>query len=134
MAQAPKITKRPLSPHLQVYRWPLGMAMSIMHRITGAALATGLLVVSWMLLAAATGPGAWGIFQDFVTSGLGLLMIFGWSLALFYHMCSGVRHLIWDTVHLFTLKNARRSSLIVLFCAAALTVIFWCAASPWKGE
>lgn len=134
MAQTPPNTKRPLSPHLQVYRWPLGMAMSIMHRITGAALAVGLLMVTWMLLAAATGPAAWDLFQNFVRSGLGMLMLFGWSLALFYHMSNGVRHLIWDTVHLFKLENAKRSSLVVLLCAAALTVVFWCAACPWKGE
>ncbi|MBU0858721.1 MAG: succinate dehydrogenase, cytochrome b556 subunit [Alphaproteobacteria bacterium] len=134
MAEAPKNSPRPLSPHLQIYRWPLGMAMSIMHRASGAALAVGTLMIIWMLLAAAYGPSAWQDFNDFASSGLGQVMLFGWTAALFYHLCNGVRHLIWDTAHLFKLENANRAGLVVLLAAAIMTALFWCAASPWKGE
>lgn len=134
MTKTVKAAARPLSPHLQIYRWPLGMAMSILHRMTGAALAVGTLMVVWMLLAAASGPAAWAVFTGFAGSGLGMLMLFGWTVALFYHMCNGVRHLFWDSVLLFKLQNAKRAGLVVLLMTAVMTVLFWCAACPWKGE
>lgn len=120
--------ERPLSPHLQIYRWPLGMAMSILHRMTGAAMAVGLVMVTWMLLAAASGAAAYDQFTGFCNTPVGRLMLFGWSAALFYHMCNGVRHLCWDTVHLLELKNANRAGYIVLAAAALLLVWFWRAA------
>lgn len=134
MTDAPKTIERPLSPHLQIYRWPLGMAMSIMHRISGAALAVGLIAVCWMLLAAATGPQAWAVFQEFWLSLPGQVMLFGWTMALFYHTLSGIRHLIWDTGALFDVRKSNYVSYAVLIAAAAMTALFWCAASPWKGE
>ena len=125
MAESPKLKARPLSPHLQIYRWPLGMAMSILHRMTGAALAVGIVMVVWMLAAAAAGPAAWDVFQAVVKSPLGMLALFGWTLALFYHMCNGVRHLVWDTARLFDLKHAKLAGLAVLVAAAALTALLW---------
>jgi succinate dehydrogenase / fumarate reductase cytochrome b subunit len=125
MAEAPKIKARPLSPHLQIYRWPLGMAMSILHRMTGAALAVGIVMVVWMLAAAASGPAAWDMFRMVVKTPLGMLALFGWTLALFYHMCNGVRHLVWDTARLFDLKHAKLAGLAVLVAAAALTALLW---------
>ncbi len=120
-----KAPSRPLSPHLQIYRWQLTMSMSILHRITGGALATGTLMVMWGLLAAATGPHAWGQFTGFCRSYIGIFMIFGWSAALYYHLCNGVRHLIWDTVHFLDIKNAYRAGYIVLLSAALLTALTW---------
>lgn len=117
--------ERPLSPHLQIYRWPLNMALSILHRMTGAAMAAGLAMVAWMLLAAASGEDYYGQFVWFCSTALGRLMLFGWSAALFYHMCNGVRHLCWDTVHLLELKNANRAGYIVLAAAALLLFWFW---------
>lgn len=125
MAESPKLKARPLSPHLQIYRWPLGMAMSILHRMTGAALAVGIVMVVWMLAAAAAGPAAWDVFQSVVKSPLGMLALFGWTIALFYHMCNGVRHLVWDTARLFDLKHAKLAGLAVLVAAAALTALLW---------
>lgn len=116
---------RPLSPHLQIYRWPLGMAMSIMHRMSGAALAVGTLILVWMLAAAAAGPGAWDSFQAVVMTPFGLLALFGWSVALFYHMCNGVRHLVWDTARLFAVKHANAAGWAVLVMTAALTALLW---------
>ena len=87
---------RPLSPHLQVYRPQLTSVMSILHRLTGIALAVGtLLLVAW-LVAAATSPQAFGAIQAFNGSWIGRVLLFGWSFALFYHLCNGIRHLFWD--------------------------------------
>jgi succinate dehydrogenase / fumarate reductase cytochrome b subunit len=132
MAQAPQTGQRPLSPHLQIYRWPLTMAMSIMHRISGCALAVGLLLVTGMLVSAAKGPEAWSAYQGFLQTPLVMFAMFGWSLALFYHMCSGTRHLIMDTGRLFNLKHAKLSSMIVLVVAALLVAGFWFAMSAGK--
>src|SRR5690348_15437891 len=86
---------RPLSPHLQVYRLPLTAVMSITHRITGVGLSLGLIVVTVWLVAAAYGPEAYDAFAGFMVSWLGLLILLGFSLALFFHLCNGIRHLLW---------------------------------------
>jgi len=88
---------RPLSPHLQVYRWPITMAMSIAHRVTGGALYVGSLLLIWLLVAAATGPHAYEIASAVFGSIIGRLVLFGYTLALFHHMFGGLRHFIWDT-------------------------------------
>jgi succinate dehydrogenase / fumarate reductase cytochrome b subunit len=116
-------TERPLSPHLQIYRWQLTMAMSILHRICGAALAVGIAMIVWLLVSAAAGEDAYNQFIAFCNSLIGKLMLSGWALALSYHLCNGVRHLIWDTVHLFELKNAYRAGYVVLLAAAALAAV-----------
>ncbi len=133
MADAPKTAARPLSPHLQVYRPQLTSMTSILHRVTGAALAVGTLMVVWMLLAAATGMGAWITFQNFAASPLGLLMLFGWTVALYYHLCNGIRHLLWDMGYLFAIKDAYRAGYIVLALTFVLTVLTWWIACPWSG-
>ena len=116
---------RPLSPHLQIYRWTLTMAMSILHRATGAALAVGILMVVWMLLAAASGEAAFAQFQAFNGSVLGQLMLFGWTVSLFYHMGNGVRHLVWDMGRGFEIPAAYRSGYAVLVFTAILTGLVW---------
>lgn len=116
---------RPLSPHLQVYKPQMTTIMSILHRMTGAALAVGTLMVCWWLVAAASGPVAYAVAMDFVSSPLGTFMMFGWSVALFYHMCNGIRHLFWDTARLFEMKNATRAGWLVLLCTVALTFGVW---------
>lgn len=133
-ADRPHTADRPLSPHLQIYRWPLGMAMSIIHRVSGVALAVGTAMVAWMLVAAATGPEAWTTFRDFCLSPWGQFMLLGWTAALSYHLCNGVRHLIWDTGRLFTIKNANAAGYVVLLGAAAITIGMWAVLCPWKGE
>lgn len=130
MSEHTKTMERPLSPHLQIYRWQLTMTMSILHRMSGAALAVGTLMVIWMLLGLASGPQAWGVFQMFVTSWIGKLMLFGWSAALFYHMCNGVRHLFWDAGYGFEIRNAYRSGYVVLAAAVLLTAVVWCGICP----
>jgi succinate dehydrogenase / fumarate reductase cytochrome b subunit len=116
---------RPLSPHLQVYRFQWTMALSILHRITGVALAVGTLLLVWWLVAAASGPEAFATVQGFIGSILGRLLLFGWTLALFYHLCNGIRHLFWDAGYGFELDVAYRSGLAVLGASVALTLISW---------
>ncbi len=116
---------RPLSPHLQVYRWQWTMALSILHRITGVALGVGSLLLVYWLAAAATGPEAYTRAQGFVGSWFGMLLLFGFSLALFYHLANGIRHLFWDAGRGFELKTAYASGLAVLAAAVVLTGFAW---------
>ncbi|SDR36527.1 succinate dehydrogenase subunit C [Rhizobiales bacterium GAS113] len=88
---------RPLSPHLQVYRWPITMAMSIAHRVTGGALYVGSLLLVWLLVAAATSQHAYELAGLVFGSIIGRLVLFGYTLALFHHMLGGLRHFLWDT-------------------------------------
>jgi succinate dehydrogenase / fumarate reductase cytochrome b subunit len=118
-------SNRPLSPHLQVYRLPLLANLSILHRITGAALSVGALMVAWWLVAAAMGEGPYNTAMNFARSPLGIFMMFGWSVALYYHLFNGIRHLIWDTGRGFKLKNAYMSGYIVLLLTALATAATW---------
>lgn len=118
-------TNRPLSPHLQIYKPQLTSMMSIMHRATGIALAVGTLLLVWWLIAAATGEDTFGDVQAFNVSWVGRLLLFGWSYALFYHLCNGIRHLFWDAGKGFELASAYRSGWVVVVVSIALTVIAW---------
>lgn len=116
---------RPLSPHLQVYKLPLTAVMSITHRITGVGLAVGTLLLVWWLVAAAAGPEAFARAQGFIGSFFGLLLMFGWSAALYYHLCNGIRHLVWDAGKAIELTDADRNNKVVLGATAVLTVLTW---------
>jgi succinate dehydrogenase / fumarate reductase cytochrome b subunit len=124
-AKAPPRRERPLSPHLQIYRPQLTSILSITHRGTGIALAVGTLLLVCWLIAAATGPQAFASLQSFMGSWLGLLLLFGWSASLFYHLANGIRHLFWDAGLGFDLKTAYASGWLVLAATAALTLIAW---------
>lgn len=120
-----KLVRRPLSPHLQVYRPQITSVLSICHRISGVALAVGtFLMVSW-LLAAAQGPAAFAEAQGFMGSFLGRLMLFGWTFALFYHFCNGIRHLAWDLGHGYDLETVTRSGWFTVGAAIGLTLFAW---------
>ncbi|MEQ8509050.1 MAG: succinate dehydrogenase, cytochrome b556 subunit [Rhodospirillaceae bacterium] len=116
---------RPLSPHLQVYRLPLTALMSITHRITGIGLTIGTLLLTWWVTAAAYGVASFEQAQGFLGSWIGLLLLFGFSFALFFHLFNGVRHLFWDFGRYFELHETRRADIAVLVAAAALTVVVW---------
>ena len=116
---------RPLSPHLQVYRWSLTMAMSILHRATGIALSVGSVLLVFWLAALAAGPDAFATAQAVVGSPIGLLLLFGWSVALFYHLCNGIRHLFWDIGMGFEKSKARRSGWLTLVGTGLLTILAW---------
>jgi len=119
---------RPLSPHLQVYRFPLVAVMSITHRITGVGLAIGTILLAAWLGSGAYSPEAYAAMSAFLGSWLGYLLLFGWSVALYYHLCNGVRHLFWDIGKGFALADAHRANGIVLAATAVLTVVTWVAA------
>ncbi|MDY6942400.1 MAG: succinate dehydrogenase, cytochrome b556 subunit [Pseudomonadota bacterium] len=116
---------RPLSPHLQIYRWSLTMLLSILHRATGVALTVGTLVLIYWLCALAVGPEAYATAQGLLSSGLGQLLLFGWSVALFYHLSNGVRHLAWDLGFGFEKEQARQSGVAVLIATGILTFLAW---------
>ncbi|MCG8356065.1 MAG: succinate dehydrogenase, cytochrome b556 subunit [Kiloniellales bacterium] len=116
---------RPLSPHLQVYRFQWTMALSISHRITGVGLALGTLLLVYWLAAAAAGPEAFATAQAVIGSFLGRLLLFGWTFALFYHLCNGIRHLVWDAGYGFELDTAYRSGLVVIAASVVLTLLSW---------
>ncbi len=101
------------------------MATSILHRITGAALSVGTLMVAWWLVAAAMGEEQYNIAMNFAHSPLGIFMMFGWSVALYYHLFNGIRHLLWDTVHLFKIENAYRAGYLVLLFTVLATAATW---------
>lgn len=128
MTQAAKPSARPLSPHLQVYRLPLAAWLSISHRITGVGLTFGTLLLTWWLAAAAYGPDAYATFASFVGSPLGYLILFGFSVALFFHLCNGIRHLLWDAGKNFSIADTKRSNGFVIAGTVILTVIAWLAA------
>lgn len=118
-------SRRPLSPHLTVYRWQWTMALSIVHRATGVGLVVGTLLLAWWLIAAALGPDQFALAQGFIGSWLGLLMLFGWTWALIYHLANGIRHLVWDTGHALDLPSAELGAWIVAGSSIVLTFLCW---------
>lgn len=118
-------SSRPLSPHLDIYRWQWTMALSILHRATGVALTVGTLLLTWWLVSAAIGPAAFAKAQGFIGSGFGMLLLFGWTFALFYHMAAGIRHLVWDAGYSFDLPSAEKGAYIVIGASLILTVATW---------
>jgi len=116
---------RPLSPHLQVYKPQLTTFMSITHRATGIALTVGTLMLVCWLIAAATGESAFNEVQAFLGSIIGRLLLLGWSFALFYHMCNGLRHLFWDTGKGFEIETAYMTGRIVIAASILLTIGAW---------
>lgn len=121
-------SKRPLSPHLQVYRPQLTSILSITHRGTGIFLALGALYLVCWLLAIASGPEAYASVSAFSASIIGRLLLLGWTFSLFYHLANGIRHLVWDAGVGLDLKTTYMSGWLVVVGAAVLTVIAWVAA------
>jgi succinate dehydrogenase / fumarate reductase, cytochrome b subunit len=121
MAQA----SRPLSPHIGIYRWYLTMALSIAHRITGAALAVGLLLLTWWLMALAGGPDSFATVRAVMDNVLGGLVLFGFTLFLFYHTLNGIRHVVWDLGYGLDKVAAHQSSVVVLAGTVILTLLTW---------
>ncbi len=126
-AQAP--SKRPLSPHLQVYRLTLSMIMSGLHRITGLCLVAGMVLLTWWLLAAAAGQNAYATFEAFSHNWFGRLILFGFSWAALHHLLGGLRYLLWDLS--IWIENEEREWLIraniigSIGCTALLWVVLF---------
>lgn len=114
---------RPMSPHLQVYRLPLTAVMSILHRVTGCALMGGGVALVWWLVAAASGEGAFDFINWLLTSWVGGLGMLVFGAALMYHLCNGIRHLVWDAGYGYEKLEVAASNKAVLGAAAILTAI-----------
>ena len=116
---------RPLSPHLQVYRPQITSVLSISHRISGVFMAAGLVVLVYWLSSLAGGPAAYADALAVIGSWPVQLLLFGWTLAFFYHFLNGIRHLIWDTGRGFEIHQVASSGKVVVIAAAVLTLLFW---------
>jgi succinate dehydrogenase / fumarate reductase cytochrome b subunit len=121
--------KRPLSPHLTVYRMTLTMAMSIAHRITGVGLYLGAILLALFFFGAALGPGAFGAVSWILDSAIGRLIIFLFSWALFHHLLGGVRHALWDRGLYLDPQGRELAAQATLYGGIALTILFWVASA-----
>jgi succinate dehydrogenase / fumarate reductase cytochrome b subunit len=116
---------RPLSPHLTIYRWPLTMILSILHRATGVSLSVGLIIFSVWLFAIAFGEQYFTFFVYIFSNWIGRFLLVVWTFAFFLHFCNGLRHLYWDTGRGFDRERVEISARIVVFSSLLLTSIFW---------
>ena len=119
--------ERPLSPFMfpNWYRFQITSALSILHRLTGIALAVGSILLAWWLIAVAAGGQVFTATHAFIASPIGILLLFLWSVAFFYHLCNGIRHLAWDAGYGFELRTAHLSGYAVLAATVVLTVVAW---------
>ena len=122
-----KLVRRPISPFMlgSAYQFQMSSLTSIMHRITGVALGAGTLLFTAWLVCAAAGDAAFSVIQAILASWFGLAVLFGFTLALFYHFCNGIRHLAWDAGKGFELSAMHRNGRLVFAATILLTVAFW---------
>lgn len=118
-------TNRPLSPHLGVYGWQISMFTSVVHRATGIVVAVGSIFLAVWLCAAASGPGAFAAVNGIAAAWYGQILMFGWTLALFYHLCNGIRHLVWDFGIGLELETAIITGYLAVGLAIVLTIVVW---------
>ena len=123
---------RPLSPHLQVYKPQITSTLSILHRMTGVGLGLGTVALAWWLIAAATGAEAYAAAEAFFASIIGRAILLGFTVALFYHLTNGIRHLFWDAGYGFELETATKSGWAVVIATLVLTVLAWFMAYGMK--
>lgn len=117
--------ERPLSPHIGIYRWPITMVTSILHRASGIGLAFGLIALVAWLMSVASGPESYLYFSTFMSSPFGRLMLVAWTLAFSYHLANGIRHLFWDAGYGFEKARANATAWTVLAAAVVLTALYW---------
>jgi succinate dehydrogenase / fumarate reductase cytochrome b subunit len=134
MADNPQKTghPRPLSPHLSIYRWQMTMLGSIVHRATGMALSVGALALAWWLVAISNGPESYETFTSWATSPLGLIILFGFTWSLAFHLLNGVRHLAWDLGYGFEKHVATQTATLVF--VASLVIAVGLLAIAWTGH
>ncbi len=125
---APALRPRPLSPHLQVWRWHITMATSILHRVTGVGLYVGALVLTGWAVSLASGPDAYAAYTGLMGGLLGKLVMIGLTLCVFFHMANGLRHLVWDIGKGFLPKTAEFTAVVVLAFAVVATAVVWAIA------
>jgi len=125
MKSADVKANRPLSPHLQIYKPIPTMVMSIMHRITGAALYFGTLLLAWWLISAASSEAYFNLVNGFFASFLGRLILFGYTWALLHHALGGIRHFMWDLGHGFDKHFATKMAYATAIGSVSLTILLW---------
>lgn len=116
---------RPLSPHLTIYRWPISMTLSILHRLTGVALSGGLVILTIWLLTLSYGATAYEPVAALLGTLFGKLLLVAFSYAFFFHFCNGIRHLFWDVGKGFEMRQVVASAWSVVIASLALTLLFW---------
>lgn len=126
-ASAPRTgaDQRPLSPHLSIYRKSITMMMSIVHRMTGAALYFGTILLAWWLIAVAAGPSYYAYVNSVLGHPVGKLVLVGYTWALIHHMLGGIRHLVWDTGKGMTISASNALCWLSLVVSLALTAALW---------
>jgi succinate dehydrogenase / fumarate reductase cytochrome b subunit len=117
--------ERPLSPHLQVYRWQITMVMSILHRATGVALTVGAFGLAWWLVSLALGGETAARAMACVGSPIGLLFVFAFSLSLMYHFFNGIRHLLWDVGRGYDIPSVYKTGYTVAGLTVVVTALLW---------
>lgn len=133
MSQSPATRQRPLSPHMTIYRWPITMTMSILHRITGSALYFGTLLVVWWLVSAATSESYFDLVSWVFGSWIGRIVLFGYTWVLVHHMFGGIRHLIWDTGAAMEKHTASKLAWATVAASIMLTLLIWVAGYAARG-
>lgn len=118
-------SERPLSPHLQIYRWPLAMAISIFHRITGIILAAGAVLSVVVLVSVAAGPDTYEIMRGYIAGKSCQVFLLFWAASLFLHLFNGIRHLVWDAGYGFGKAATRYSGILVILATVVLTAAVW---------
>lgn len=118
-------TSRPLSPHLTIYRWPITMTLSILHRGTGVALSVGLIALVVWLESIAIGASSYQIIVGWMDTVTGQLALLGWGFAFFFHLANGIRHLFWDAGLGFEMRQARASAWFVVVASILMTAVYW---------
>jgi len=125
--------ERPLSPHLQIYRPQINMVMSVLHRLTGAALYFGSLLLAWWLLAAATSPAYFAFVNGLFATWPGMIVLVGYSWALIHHMLGGLRHFIWDTGSNLDIASVDVLSWATIILSLLLTAGLWLYIAATRG-
>jgi len=133
MAETKRTVERPLSPHLGIYRMQITMLMSIMHRITGAALYFGTILLAAWLVSAAMGERAFAAVNEVFGHPLGKLVLFGYTWAVAHHMLGGMRHLLWDTGRAMDIRSADVLGWLTILGSLSLTVILWAVGLSLRG-
>ncbi|MFK7852739.1 MAG: succinate dehydrogenase, cytochrome b556 subunit [Granulosicoccus sp.] len=121
--------KRPLSPHLQHYKLPLTAYLSITHRATGVANSLAIVLLVLLIASASGTPESYAFMSGIANSWFGKLVLFGFTITLYYHMCNGIRHLFWDVGHGFDLEIAKKSGNVCVIAALVMSVVTWMVAA-----
>ena len=126
MATVERPRARPLSPHLSIWRWRVHMLVSILHRVTGNAMAfAGVLLFLWWLIAAATGPEAYNLFYRIATGWFGVLVGVGLTWVFYQHLANGIRHLVMDTGQALEIHDSKAFAIATLVASTLLTLVTW---------